>query len=163
LSLIDLGKLGHAFASPPLVIGGVAMQWHGLRPAGADIDLVVPAADVEALLQRFPDRAKNLWGDLGVCPFEFEIWKTICSYDYDELSVGAIPSGEVLVAGLETMLRLKAFASGQPKGRSDLDLIVRRILDDRYASAYDGLVAANERLLAGLPGVSWLELTGPGT
>jgi hypothetical protein len=161
LSLIDLGKLGHVFTRPPLVIGGVAMQWHGLRPAGADVDLVAPAADVEALLHRFPDRAKNLWGDLGVCPFDFEIWKTICSYDYDELSVGAIPSGEVLVAGLETMMRLQAFASTQPKGRSDLDLIVRRILDDRYASARPALDAANERLLAGVPGVSWLEMTGP--
>ena len=161
MSLIDLDRLGHAFTRPPLVIGGVAMQWHGLRPAGADIDLVASAADVEALLHRFPDRAKNLWGDLGVCPFEFEIWKTICSYGYDELSIGAAAAGDVVVAGLETMMMLKAFAAGQPKGRSDLELIVRRILDDRYASSYDALTAANERILAGVPEVSWLEMTGP--
>lgn len=161
MTLIDLDRLGHTFTKPPLVIGGMAMQWHGLRPAGADVDLVAPAADVEALLRRFPDRAKNLWGDLGVCPFEFEIWKTICTFDYDELSVGAIAAGEAVVASLETMMRLKAFAAALPKGRADLDLIVRRILDDRYAASYGPLTVTNERILAGLPEVGWLEVSGP--
>ena len=33
---------------------------------------------------------KDLWGDLGVCVDEFEIWRSICLFDYACLSQGAI-------------------------------------------------------------------------
>lgn len=68
---LDLSRLDYVFRSGPLLIGGKAMEYYGLRQAGADIDFVVVREDYEALAARYPDRLKDLWGDLGVCPFEF--------------------------------------------------------------------------------------------
>ena len=66
----------------------MAMQYYGLRPSGADIDFVITRADYARLAQQYPDNLKDLWGDLGVCVFEFEIWQSICLFDYDHLLAG---------------------------------------------------------------------------
>ena len=80
---IDLSRLNFSFSSPPLLIGGKAMEFYGLRKAGADIDFVITAQDYARLAAQYPDKLRDLWGDLGVCVFEFEIWKSICLFDYD--------------------------------------------------------------------------------
>jgi hypothetical protein len=131
---IDLAKLDYAFQARPLLIGGKAMEYYGLRKAGDDIDFVVVRADYEALAQRHPDHLKDLWGDLGVCPFEFEIWTSICLFDYAELSAGAIDQGEYLVISLEKLMLLKALAMDVPKYLADLQLIANKIRTDKYAA-----------------------------
>ncbi len=131
---IPLGKLSHTFRAKPVVVGGVAMQYYGLRKAGNDIDLVVCREDYDALAARFPDRLKDLWGDLGVCPYEFEIWTSIMLYDYTELSAGARDAGEVLVISLEKLLLLKALGMKVEKYHADLELIVKKLTTDRYAA-----------------------------
>jgi hypothetical protein len=75
-----------------------------------------------------------LWGDLGVCEFEFEIWRSICRFDYEFLSAGAIDKGEYLIISLEKLLFLKALAMKVEKYRQDLELIVKKLLDDQYAA-----------------------------
>jgi hypothetical protein len=128
---IDLGKLDFAFSVKPLLIGGMAMQYYGLRPSGRDIDLVIPREDRARLAARYPDGHKDLYGDLGVCVYEFEIWQTICLFDYAFLSPGAIDCGDFLVISLEKLLFLKALAMKVPKYHRDLELIVARILRDQ--------------------------------
>jgi hypothetical protein len=130
---IDLAKLEYTFHVKPLLIGGKAMEYYGLRKAGNDIDFVVVRADYEALKQKYPDHLKDLWGDLGVCPFEFEIWTSICLFDYAELSAGAIDQGEYLVISLEKLMLLKALAMDVPKYHADLQMIANKIRADRYA------------------------------
>ena len=71
---IDLSKLNFAFRTRPLLIGGKAMEYYGLRKAGEDIDFVITAEDYAHLAQMYPEEdLKDLWGDLGVCVDEFEI------------------------------------------------------------------------------------------
>jgi hypothetical protein len=130
---IDLGKLGFTFAAKPLLIGGRAMAYYGLRPSGKDIDFVITASDYERLSQVYPDHLKNLGGDLGVCVYEFEIWKTICLFDYAFLSQGAIEAGDYLIISLEKLLFLKALAMEVPKYHRDLELIVEEILRQQYS------------------------------
>ena len=105
---IDLEKLGFEFTSKPLLIGGKAMEYYGLRKAGADIDFVITVEDYERLARMYPDNLKEIGGDLGVCVFEFEIWKSICLFDYQLLSVGAIEHDTYLVISLDRLLFLKA-------------------------------------------------------
>ena len=131
---LPLHKLDHTFHAKPLLIGGMAMEYYGLRKAGNDIDLVVLRTDYEQLAQRFPDRLKDLWGDLGVCPYEFEIWTSIMLYDYAELSAGAIDAGDFLVITLEKLLLLKALGMKVEKYHADLELIVKKITGERYAA-----------------------------
>ena len=47
-----LGGLGYEFRSRPLLIGGKAMEYYGLRKAGDDIDFVLAAEDHRELVRR---------------------------------------------------------------------------------------------------------------
>jgi hypothetical protein len=131
---IDLGKLNFTFSSKPLLIGGKAMEYYGLRQAGADIDFVITAADYQRLSAQYPDHLKDLWGDLGVCEFEFEIWQSICLLDYDYLSSGAVELDEYLVISLERLLVLKSLAVEVEKYRRDVLLIAKMITGDKFAA-----------------------------
>ncbi len=129
---IDLGRLGHRFLSKPLLIGGKAMEYYGLRKAGNDIDFVVAEEDHRALVQRHPGKVKDIHGDIGVCVDGFELWNRICLFDYGFLKEGCVESGDICIAHLHKLLFLKALAMGLPKYRQDLELIVQEILNRQY-------------------------------
>lgn len=135
---IPLAALGHTFGAPPLLIGGKAMEWYGLRVAGDDIDFVVTRADYDALARRYPDHLKDLHGDLGVCHGPFELWTSIQLFDYAALAVGAHvgdASGAYRVIALEKLLLLKCLGIAQPKNERDVRLIAARISDMQYGKA----------------------------
>jgi hypothetical protein len=130
---IDLSRLNFSFTTPPLLIGGMAMEYYGLRPTGADIDFVITQADYERLAAQYPQHLKDLFGDLGVCVFEFEIWRSICLFGYDFLAEGALDVAEYRVISLEKLLFLKTLAMHIEKYHHDMQLIVKRIRDLQYA------------------------------
>lgn len=136
---IELSKLDYTFLTKPLLIGGKAMEYYGLRQARADIDFVITPADYERLSRKYPDNLKDLWGDLGVCVYGFEIWKSICLFDYEYLSPGALDQGEYLIISLERLLFLKALGMKEEKYRRDLELIVQKVLNDKYAAWWSTL------------------------
>ncbi len=129
---INLSKLGHTFATKPLLIGGMAMEYYGLRQSGADVDFVIMQEDYDALAKMYPENLRDLFGDKGVCVYEFELWICICLFAYDYLSSGAIEKEEYRIISLEKLLFLKALAMHEPKYETDLRLVVRKILDIRY-------------------------------
>ena len=129
---IELDKLDFRFTSKPLLIGGRAMEYYELRKAGRDVDFVITGEDYEGLSRRYPDHRREIGGDLGVCIYEFEIWKTICLFDYSFLSNDAIEEKEYLVSSLEKLLFMRAIAMKEPKYRRDLELIVERVLQVQY-------------------------------
>ena len=131
---IDLRTLNFSFSAKPLLIGGKAMEHYGLRLAGADVDFVIPVDDYLRLAAQYPANLKDLWGDLGVCVYGFEIWASICLFDYTFLSQGAVELPEYRVISLEKLLFLKALAMKVEKYHQDLELIVKKILDDKYAA-----------------------------
>ncbi len=136
---IELSKLDYTFSTKPLLIGGKAMEYYGLRQSGNDIDFVITPADYERLSRKYPDNLKDLWGDLGVCVYGFEIWKSICLFDYEYLSSGALNQGEYLIICLERLLFLKALGMKEEKYRRDLELIVQKVLNDKYAAWWSTL------------------------
>ncbi len=131
---IDLSRIKYTFKQKPLLIGGNAMEYYGLRKAGDDIDFVLALEDYEGLKEAYPEPEfhRDLFGDLGVIVHEFELWKWICSFDYDFLSEKAIEKKEYLIISLEKLLFLKALAMSKRKYRKDLILIVQKFLDDKY-------------------------------
>lgn len=133
---IDLEKLGFEFTSKPLLIGGKAMEYYGLRKAGADIDFVITAGDYERLAQMYQDNLREIGGDLGVCVFEFEIWKSICLFGYQFLSVGAIERDAYLIISLDRLLFLKALGMNESKYHRDLELIVDKVLRLQYEEVH---------------------------
>ncbi|MBR5871953.1 MAG: hypothetical protein IKZ09_13045 [Clostridia bacterium] len=129
---IDLQKLNYTFLHKPLLIGGCAMEYYGLRKAGADIDFVVHPDDHAALVRLYPDHIKDIYGDIGVCEFGFEIWNQICTFDYEYLSEHAAEETDYLVVSLEKLLFLKALGMEIPKYHRDMEQIVKKILDIAY-------------------------------
>jgi hypothetical protein len=157
---IPLEKLNYTFRKKPLLVGGKAMEYYGLRPSGADIDFIAEKEDVFDLIQQYPERVKDLWGDLGVCPFEFEIWKSICLLTYADLCENAIDEGEFLVISLEKLLLMKALAMHKEKYLKDAQLIVKSILDQQYKS-FERVKAENLTFTSHLDGITYIEKTGP--
>ena len=129
---MDLTKLHYTFLHKPLVIGGCAMEYYGLRKAGNDIDLVVHPDDHAALVKLYPDHIKDLYGDIGICEYGFEIWNQICTFDYFYLGENAVEEQDYRVISLEKLLFLKSLAMEIPKYHRDLELVVKKVLEIAY-------------------------------
>jgi hypothetical protein len=157
---IPLAKLNYSFQKKPLLVGGKAMEYYGLRQAGADIDLIAAKEDVFNLIKLYPERVKDLWADLGVCPFEFEIWKSICLLTYDDLCVNAIDEGDFLVISLEKLLIMKALAMKIEKYRIDVQLIVQDLLNRQY-KLFDQVKTENLDFIRNIQEITYIEKTGP--
>lgn len=148
----DIEKdLDFEFYKKPLLIGGRAKEFYNIRKSGPDIDFVICKKDHARLEKKLKSRGliylkgKNktgyketsefvdLYGDHGLLIYNYEIWDTICKFDYDFLSKGAVEKGNILIISLEKLLFLTALAvPKKPKYLKDLKLISKKILDIQY-------------------------------
>jgi len=103
------------------------MEYYGLRKAGEDIDFIVTIEDYKQLAKQYPNNLKDIFGDKGVCVYNYEIWKSIRWHTYEDLILNAIEEDDYLVISLEKLLLLKALAMSIPKYHDDLELIVEKI------------------------------------
>ena len=108
------------------------MEYYGLRKAGLDIDLVIHSEDHDNLKIKYPNNIKDLYGDIGICEFNFEIWNQICTFDYEYLSNNAIEENKYRVISLEKLLFLKALAMEIPKYHNDLKMVIELVLKKAY-------------------------------
>lgn len=129
---IDLSPLNYSFQQKPLLIGGQAMQWYGLRPAGDDIDFVITQTDYTLLAAQYPEHTKDLYGDLGICVEPFELWTSILLFDYAFLAAGAHELEQIRIVSLEKLLFLKTLFIAEPKSMRDMPLLVQKINDITY-------------------------------
>jgi len=129
---IPLEQLSYKFINKPLVIGGKAMEYYGLRKAGSDIDLVISTIDHNNLRTQYPNHVKDLYGDIGICEFGFEIWNHIARYDYEELKMGSVEEKEILIISLDKLLFLKTLAIKHEKYYKDVLLLVDENLRRKY-------------------------------
>ncbi len=125
---IDLTQLGIALTAKPIVFGGMAMEFYGLRPHGHDIDLFVTFEDYAALAAKYPESRKDIWGDLGVVVEPFEIWRSIWKLGYEFFLEGAIEFDRYFVLSPEKLLLSKVLAMDtSDKQRKDLEQVTTYI------------------------------------
>ena len=155
---IDLSKLHYTFQKKPILVGGKAMEYYGLRKAGSDIDFIADEKDVVELIRLYPHRVKDLWGDLGVCPFEFEIWRTIVFFDYTYFLEDAIKQDEYFIVSLEKLLFMKTLGMKKEKYLNDVKLITENIIDQKYKDL-EKEMEHNSKLLEGVNNISYIEKT----
>jgi len=117
------------FTKKPILIGGMAMEYYGLRKSGADIDLVVCDKDYQALALKYPDSRKDAWGDLGVMLTPFEIWRSIKLLDYEFYLKDAIDEQAAYVVSLDRLCLMRVFAMDTPKYMEDLKIINKYYYD----------------------------------
>ncbi|WMJ22569.1 hypothetical protein RBG61_11305 [Paludicola sp. MB14-C6] len=113
---IDLSVLGVCFSSKPLIIGGLAMEYYGIRKKGNDVDFIVTNDDYEVLAEKYPNNRVDRWGDLYVSVDNLELLRSIYRLDYDFYSVEAIEYEEYKVISIEKLFFMKMLAnSNQPE------------------------------------------------
>lgn len=116
-------KLQANFERKPIVIGGMCMEYYGIRKAGADLDLVITNEDYQKLAERYPEQRKDLYGDLGVTIDDFEIWRSIAHLDYEFFRKEAVEEEMVYFLSLDRLLWTRVCAMDVEKYRKDLELI----------------------------------------
>jgi len=153
---IDLSKLGYSFTKKPLIVGGMAMDYYGLRKTGKDIDLIVTRKDCIQLAKKYPKKLKDLGGDFGVAVHGFEIWKTIRYFDYDFWTKDAIEKKTFLMMSLDRLLFLKVLAMEESKYLRDLKLI-SRLFNSKQSEEYKRIKKENERIVGEIGEVNYIE------
>lgn len=108
------------FSMKPILIGGMAMEYYGMRKAGGDIDLVICNQDYLALAEHNAANRKDIYGDLGVVIGKFEIWRSIALLDYDFYLKDAIDEGVIQVVSLDRLLFMRVIAMDVKKYLDDL-------------------------------------------
>jgi hypothetical protein len=111
------------FSVKPILIGGMAMEYYGMRKSGADIDLIITDDDYKNLACKYPEQKKDLYGDLGVVIDNFEIWRSIAHLDYDFFKKEAIEEENVLILSIDRLLWTRVCAMEVEKYRNDLMLM----------------------------------------
>ena len=78
----SLQRLGLMLRTKPVIFGGLAMEYYGLRAHGDDIDLLVSPEDLAMLWARYPDQRRDMWG-------AWACWRT--AWNYSAASTGWMP------------------------------------------------------------------------
>ena len=118
-----LPALSFVFEKPPVIIGGMAMEYYVMRKSGADIDLVICDADYQKLAQMHPEKRKDIYGDFGVVIESFEIWRSIALLDYDFFNKDAIDFGDIKMISIDRLLFSRVSAMEVQKCLDDLKMI----------------------------------------
>jgi len=120
---IDLTCIGITFSSKPIIVGGLAMEYYGLRKCGDDIDFIISNEDYQILASKYSECKIDTWGDLGIKFNQFELLRSISRLDYDFYSKGAIEYEKYNVLSFERLFFMTAAAV-----RSEPD--VKKRVDD---------------------------------
>lgn len=151
MTIPNLSKqINFQFKHKPLLVGGKAMEYYGLRKSGKDVDYIIEKSDFIKLKKHLEKQGLNyrksghkqsyktipefvdLYGDQGLLIFEFEIWNQIVKCDYTFLLENSIKKEHCLVISLDKLLYLKTLAINKRKYFNDVKLIVKKILADKY-------------------------------
>lgn len=119
----SLNEIPLSFIKKPIIIGGMAMEYYGMRKAGRDMDLIISQEDYHVLSEKYPDNKKDLYGDLGLIINKFEIWRSIALIDYDFFLKDAIDQGTVLIVSIDRLLWMRVCAMEVEKYKKDLGLM----------------------------------------
>jgi hypothetical protein len=153
-SIIDIQRLGYDFLDQPVIVGGLAMEYYGLRKHGDDVDFIVTDRDYQRLKVKFPNNRKDVWGDFGILVNSFELFRSIYKFDHAHYSLGAVELANYKVINIDMLFRMKVFALGvAPKHDCDVQLLkeyyqrfqnrdYQDYLDrhvDRYTSSENGI------------------------
>jgi len=101
-------ELNFKFSKKPLLFGGGAIEYYGLRKRGKDVGFIISNKDYESLLKLYPKNKKIFEGDSGIVIGYFEFWKSFCHFDYNYLTKESTEEKNFLVISLEKQLLLKS-------------------------------------------------------
>jgi len=124
LEIIDLNKLEISFSDKPIIVGGMAMEYYGMRKHGEDIDFIVSNRDYLQLETKYRNFRKDMWGDFGIKVNEYELFRSMWKFDYKYFNNGVIEFDEYKIISIDMLFRMKVFAiDSEEKHKKDVELI----------------------------------------
>lgn len=160
----EMSKLSYEFKKAPILIGGGAMEYYGMRKTGHDFDFIISREDAIVLKQSyelnhfggerfgadgFSEDMDSTFTQIG--GFEIDLAVTMFQYGYEYFVKNAIPFEEYMVVSREDLLLMKCLAASNPNGwadlptsiskqRADMDLIIESIHKAKYGT-FEGSVS----------------------
>lgn len=129
VNAIDFSEFDITFSAKPIIHGGTAMEYYGLRKRGQDIDFIIANEDYQALAKKYPNNKKDMWGDLGLLIGQYELFRSVYRFDYDFYSEGAIEFDKFKIISFERLFFLKTLSfKHQPevlKLTNDFELMIK--------------------------------------
>ena len=133
----------YKFEQKPLVVGGLAMEYYGLRKTVHDYDYVVSKKDWNKLKKLHPEKILLLGGKteekadaiIYLKKEKVDLISTLMKHNYNDLVKGAIDKDKYKIISLENLLLLKtieAVFNGAKKSKRDQKLIVEDIIKKKY-------------------------------
>ena len=159
LEIIDLNKLDIVFNDKPIIVGGMAMEYYGIRNHGDDIDFIVSNCDYLKLETRYRNYRKDMWGDFGVKINEYELFRSMWKFDYNFFDNGSLEFEQYKIISIDMLLRMKVFAmDAEEKHKKDVELLKEYFMKfqnkewndymnkniDRYLKTENGLIINGE-------------------
>lgn len=129
-----LKELNIHFKTKPLIFGGLAKEYYGIRKKGLDIDLIVTDEDYQNVAKQFPNCRFDMWGDLGVAVDNFEILRSVCRYDYDFYVKEAIDIGDYLMISIDRLFYMCVTAMEEEKYKNDY-ILIRKYYDEKFRNS----------------------------
>jgi hypothetical protein len=148
MNIVDIENyIDYIFIEPPLVVGGLALDYHNVRKCGYDYDYMVSGVDWINLREKYPNNI-NLFGgkdedeidatiNLNINGKHIDLIKTLWKYDYNYLSQNSINiiEDKIKIISLENILFIKslpALKDHHKKSMDDLRLIIDKVVDNKY-------------------------------
>lgn len=141
--------LNFDFIDPPLILGGMALEYYGIRKCGYDFDCMVSPRDWIRLKEIYPNNI-NLFGGkteqdvdatINVLDFDTQIdlISTLSLYNYDFLEQNSIDihgqEKAFKIMSKENLYLVKSLGyleDKDPKCEADTKLLVKYILKEQY-------------------------------
>jgi len=124
IETINLKKLNIVFQDKPIIVGGMAMEYYGIRKHGDDIDFIVSNRDYLKLEKMYRNCRKDMWGDFGVKIDEYEMFRSMWKFDYQYFNNGSIEFDQYKIISIDMLFRMKVFAmDSEEKHKKDVELL----------------------------------------
>ena len=137
-----------SFKMKPILFGGLAMEYYGLREAGKDTDLIISDEDYQIFAEKYPNCGFDIWGDRGIFiwgnkgdngvfkePY-IELYRSNMHLDYNFYLDGAVEEERLYIISMEKLLLTRVFAIETQKYKEDLKLIEKYILNKHQNKRY---------------------------
>ena len=148
LTNIDLHKLGVEFNDKPIIVGGMAMEYYGIRKHGDDIDFIVSDCDYKKLETRYHDCRKDMWGDFGIKINNYEMFRSMWKFGYQYFDSGSMEFEQYKIISIDMLFRMKVFAmDAEEKHKIDVGLMKEYFMQNQVREYVNFMEKNIERYL----------------
>tara|TARA_B100001093_G_C26766773_1_gene988238 strand:- start:523 stop:984 length:462 start_codon:yes stop_codon:yes gene_type:complete len=129
----------YLFIDKPIVLGGLALEYYGIRSSGPNFDYIVSSKDWNNLEKAFPDKINAFGGNSKYGSkinlhdnLQINLISNCFNFNYDEISKNALEFEFFKIIDLEKQLLIKTLSAvnnNDMKSKNDQKFIVNYIVN----------------------------------